>query len=56
VTRRFTVVLAIHWRGVSVASTCDEVEAETADEAIEKAVEAWQAVRPGCTFHPLLVV
>jgi hypothetical protein len=52
----YTVVLAIRWRGATVGSTRDEIEAETADEAIKKAVVAWRAVRPDCSFHPLLVL
>ena len=52
----FTVILAIRWRGATVGSTRDEVVADTAEEAIEKAVEARAVVRPDCTFHPLLVI
>jgi hypothetical protein len=52
----FTVILAIRWRGATVGSTRDEIEAETADEAIEKAIAAWKAVRPDCSFHPLVAV
>jgi hypothetical protein len=52
----FTVILAIRWRGATVGSTEDVIEAETAAEAIEKAVQAWRALRPDCQFTPLAVV
>jgi hypothetical protein len=52
----FTVILAVRWKGATVGSTEDVIEAATADEAIEKAVEAWRALKPCCTFHPMLVL
>jgi phosphoribosylaminoimidazole-succinocarboxamide synthase len=53
---RFTVLLEVVWRGAVVGSTCDDVEAETADEAEELAVERWKAARPGYSFAPLLTL
>jgi hypothetical protein len=52
----YTVILAIRWRGATVGSTEDVIEAETAAEAIEKAVQAWRVVRPDCLFRALLVL
>jgi hypothetical protein len=52
----FTVVLDITRNGVSIGSTEDVFEAESADDAAAQAVAAWQALRPGVTFHPLLIL
>lgn len=51
---RFLVVLEVVWRGAVVGSTEDVIEAEDADDAERKAIAAWQARRPGCSFRPLL--
>jgi hypothetical protein len=51
---QFVVVLAVVWNGATVGSTEDVIEARDAAEAERKAIEAWRAVRPGCSFRPLL--
>ena len=51
---RFLVVLEVVWRGAVVGSTEDVVEGEDAADAEAKAIAAWRAVRPGCSFRPLL--
>jgi hypothetical protein len=50
----FTVVLAVVWRGATIGSTEDVIDAEDAADAEAKAIAAWRALRPGCSFRPLL--
>jgi hypothetical protein len=52
----YRVILAIRWRGATVGSTDDEVEASTPEEAEAKVIEAWRAVQPDCTFRALLIL
>jgi hypothetical protein len=52
---RYTVILDIVRRGVSIGSTCDTVDADTSHEAETAAASAWKRLRPDCTFRPLLV-
>ena len=51
---RFVVVLALVWKGATVGSTEDVIEARDAADAEAKAIAAWRAARPGCSFRPLL--
>lgn len=50
---RYVVLLAVVWRGATVGSTEDVIEAGSATEAERAAIDAWQAVRPECSFQPL---
>jgi hypothetical protein len=56
VMQLFTVVLEVRWNGSACGTTEDVIEAETADEAIEKARTQWKRVEPSFSFHPLLVI
>jgi hypothetical protein len=58
--RRFEVTLEARYHGGDVFGTVTEtVEADDADEAVQKAIEraerAWDSPRPKPTFHDLLV-
>ena len=49
----YTVILNVSQNGAAVGSTNDVIEAESADEAERKAIEAWKVARPACSFTPL---
>jgi hypothetical protein len=50
----FVVRLAVVLHGATVGSTEDVIEARDAADAEAKAIKAWRALRPGCSFRPLL--
>jgi hypothetical protein len=56
VSPRYKVILDVIYNGASIGSTEDVIDADDAADAEEQAIQSWKAVRPGCTFHPLLTV
>ena len=52
----YTVILEVRLHGSACGSTEDVIEAETADEAIEKAFRQWRRAQPAMTFAPLLTI
>jgi hypothetical protein len=50
------VILAVVLHGATVGSTDDVIEAEDAADAEAKAIAAWRAAGPGCSFRPLLTM
>lgn len=53
---RYTVILDVRLNGDSFGTTEDQFEADSAEQAEQRAIEAWRAVRPDRTFHPLLTL
>jgi hypothetical protein len=52
----FTVVLAVLRHGATIGSTCDDFDADSAEEAERLAIAAWKAAEPALTFRPLLTM
>ena len=52
--RTWTVILEIRCHGSACGSTTDDIEADSEQEAVEKAIAAWRKLRPDRTFAPLL--
>ena len=50
------VILDVRANGSSFGTTEDIIEADSAEQAERQAIEAWRAVRPDRTFHPLLTL
>jgi hypothetical protein len=49
----FVVVLDAQLHGSSVMSTRDVIEADTPEQAEQRAIAAWRALEPRYTYTPL---
>lgn len=53
---KYTVILDVRANGNAYATTEDIIEADSAEDAERQAIDAWKAVRPDRSFHPLLTL
>jgi hypothetical protein len=52
----YMVILDVRAHGSAYATTEDIIEADSAEQAERQAIDAWRALRPDRTFHPLLTL